>query len=420
MRGVDDIFLLPFYFDVMRKIVIALLVLLKLLFLHAQDTTFNYQNDFWPFEIVRKSMLEYKPYSAVRFLKDVDTAYIKNRDFYGQALMTALCFSCEIELKDIICKKFRIPNKKLENEEARSLSIHREKASKIILQEANKYTVMMVNEAHLYPQHRIFFKSLLSDLYNLGYKHLCMEDLVLPDTLGYVKFPERNMGYYIQEPCMGDLVREALKLGFILHSYDVPESKYRDSLAAENIQHICYSYPRDKVLVYCGFSHNMEHRSSTCMASYFKRISGVDPLTIDQTVYCERELSIYYSQLLKYYDIRFPAVLLSGDSIVAMNKKYCDIHVITPPTSYVKGRPRWLVEMDKRRLCKIDSNFTSGIIETYYVNEVRKSKSPIPVDVLVLDFPKKGNQYLALPMTGFFLCKYYDLDCNFLYSLLVE
>lgn len=69
--------------------------------------------------------------------------------------------------------------------------------------------------------------------------------------------------------------------------------------------------------------------------------------------------------------------------------------------------------MDKRRLCKIDSNFTSGIIETYYVNEVRESKSPIPVDVLILDFPKKGNQYLALPMSGFFLCKYYDLDYNF-------
>lgn len=409
-----------FYFDAMKKNLVALLFLLNVLFLNAQNTIFNYKDDFWPFEIVRKSMIEYKPYRAVRFLEDMDTTYIKDRDIYGQALMTALCFSGEIELKDNICKKFRTPHRNLQDKEKKSISIHRENASKIVLLEANKHTVMMINEAHLYPQHRLFVKSLLSDLYKLGYKHLCMEDLVLPDTLGNVKFPERNMGYYIQEPCMGDLVREALKLGFRLHAYDVPASKYRDSLAAEHVKYICSSYPRDKVLVYCGFSHNMEHRSPTCMAAHFKRISGIDPLTIDQTVYCEREVSIYYNQLLKYYDIQFPSVLLSGDTIVSMNKKYCDIHIITPPTCYIKGRPGWLVEMDKRKLCKIDSGFTSGIVETYYMNEMIKSKCPIPIDIMIFKSPQKCNRYLALPIFGSFVCRYYDLNYNFLYSLVIE
>lgn len=404
----------------MKSISVLLLAIFDSLFLNAQDSLFNYEDVFAPFEVVRKEMDESRPYHAVQYLTTLDSTRIKDLDLYGQALMTALCFSGEIEVKEEVCKRFRTAHLGLDEKEKMSVSIQAVPAADVVLRQAKTKEVVIINEAHLYPQHRVFVKSLLPALYKLGYRHLCMEDLTFPDTLQKALFPEKKMGYYIRESCMGDLMREALKLGYRLHAYDVPASKHRDSLAAENVKHIRADYPHDKLLIYCGFSHNMEHRSSACMASCFKRISGIDPLTIDQTVYCERESSGYYEALLKFYAIESPAVLMAGDSIMAMNRNYCDIQIITPPTSYIKGRADWLTKIDRRVLRKIDSQLDSGIIEVYYTDEIRKNEQEaIPIDVFIVKSGKKHNRYLALPAAAMLICKYYDLNYSYLYSIAI-
>lgn len=401
----------------MKKRLILLYMLLDVCLLPAQDHLFNYEDAFAPFEIVRKDRAVGKPYHAVQFLSRLDTSLIKDFDIYGQALMTALCFTGEIERKEDVCQKFRTPHTGLNRPERMDTSLCRADAADIILREAESSEVLILNEAHLYPQHRVFAKSLLAGLYTLGYKHLCMEDLQESATLENMKTPERSRGYYIQEPCMGDIVREALKLGFHLHAYDAPASPRRDSVAALNIQRIRASYPTDKLVVYCGFSHAMEHRSPTCMASYFKKMTGIDPLTIDQTVYCEREVSDYYSRLVKFYAIQSPSVLLAGDSISPLHQAYCDIQVITPPTSYVKGCPHWLLEWDGRQLKKIDNRFQNGIVEVYYADELAENKEAVPIDVRIVHPQDTLHRYLALPKAGPFICKYYQADYTYLYSV---
>lgn len=403
----------------MKKSLIILYMLLDVCLLQAQNHQFNYEDAFAPFEIVRKDRAEGKPYRAVQFLSRLDTSSLKDLDIYGQALMTALCFTGEIERKENVCQKFRTLHKGLDRPERMDTSLRRAEAADIIMDRAKSSEVVILNEAHLYPQHRVFAKSLLAGLYALGYKHLCMEDLQESARLESMKIPERSKGYYIQEPCMGDMVREALKLGFHLHAYDAPASPRRDSVAARNIQRIRASHPADKLVVYCGFSHAMEHRSPTCMASYFKKMTGIDPLTIDQTVYCEREASDYYSRLVQFYAIQSPSVLLAGDSIIPLHKAYCDIQVITPPTSYIKGRPHWLLELDGRQLKEIEDCFQGGIVEVYYADELTENKEAVPIDVWVVHAQDTRHRYLALPGEGAFICKYYQADYTYLYSVIL-
>ena len=43
--------------------------------------------------------------------------------------------------------------------------------------EAEKYQIVMINEAHHVPQHRVFTYRLLEDLWQKGYRYLALEAL---------------------------------------------------------------------------------------------------------------------------------------------------------------------------------------------------------------------------------------------------
>lgn len=257
------------------KVSVILLFFCVTLPLLAQTEPMNYDDPFGPFQIVRNHLYPFHPYKAVRILEKADTSRIQNKDFYGQAWMTALCFCGEIRQKEEVGRKIRTPHRELTGKEMLAPSVVAEPARQKIVEEARKTSVTMMNEAHLYPEHRVFVKSLLSDLYAIGYRHLCVEDLDLPSVAkdGW-EHPQQTDGFYINEPAMGDLIREAVRIGFELHSYDAPGSSRRDSLAACNLLRIHKKNPQDKMLVFCGFAHNMEHRSSRCAASFFKQMSG--------------------------------------------------------------------------------------------------------------------------------------------------
>lgn len=150
----------------MKSISVLLLAIFDSLFLNAQDSLFNYEDVFAPFEVVRKEMDESRPYHAVQYLTTLDSTRIKDLDLYGQALMTALCFSGEIEVKEEVCKRFRTAHLGLDEKEKMSVSIQAVPAADVVLRQAKTKEVVIINEAHLYPQHRVFVKSLLPALLN--------------------------------------------------------------------------------------------------------------------------------------------------------------------------------------------------------------------------------------------------------------
>lgn len=145
--------------------------------------------------------------------------------------------------------------------------------------------VVMLNELHWQPQHRILAYQLLKPLKNNGYNYLAVEGVTLGnDTiLNKRKVPVKTTGYYTNEPYFGLFLREALKLGYEIVAYDNFETDNREKTQALNIGSIFEKDSTAKVFVYAGIDHILEYNSPTKrMAQYFKEETGIDPLTINQ------------------------------------------------------------------------------------------------------------------------------------------
>ncbi|MEE1944211.1 hypothetical protein VRU48_03765 [Pedobacter sp. KR3-3] len=170
-------------------------------------------------------------------------------------------------------------------------SIHNNEAIDRILAEAQKAQVLMINENHYYPQHRLLVTELLPRLKSLGYDYLALEALATPnDSLlnSPGAFPTLNTGFYTREQNYGNLLREAIKLGFKLVAYENTDDKQdREIGQADNLYNRTLAIdPHAKVLVLVGIDHLLEKpttRGKKWMATVFKEKYQIDPLTISQT-----------------------------------------------------------------------------------------------------------------------------------------
>lgn len=189
-------------------------------------------------------------------------------------------------------------------------------------------------------------------------------------------------GYYTNEPVAGELVRKALQLGYRLVSYeDTLASKHspsqRDSIQAENIYSVLLKNPSAKILVHGSYAHLSEKRSKDFipMAVWFKKISGLDPFTIDQTGLTEgSEMSYgrtFYDFLSEKYTITTPSVLFQNKRpFNPLEEEGYDLVIMHPPTNYVNNRPSWLAfEGERKPLLIQPTEKTLFFVQAYYNNE---------------------------------------------------
>jgi len=128
-------------------------------------------------------------------------------------------------------------------------------ARKFILKEALKYRVLLINEGHAHPEHRLFTKSLLSDLYKQGYKVFMAEGIWADNTIMEKKYPVSTDGIYLNEPAYASLIRYALKTGYKVAAYDFPQAAMKkywdDSVRIDkngSMKYISYE-PRDSMTI---------------------------------------------------------------------------------------------------------------------------------------------------------------------------
>ena len=94
--------------------------------------------------------------------------------------------------------------------------------------------------------------------------------------------------------------------------------------------------------------------SWTPMAHYFREATGLDPLTVDQTLFAERGVREAEHPWRGAAESRGlvadqAVVLVNGEgALLRVEPSPVDIRVLTPRTEYVNGRPAWLA-MDGRR-----------------------------------------------------------------------
>src|SRR5690606_29572620 len=263
-------------------------------------------------------------------------------------------------------------------------------AREYIIQQAKKAPLVIINEAHHLPSHRMFTRSLLQDLYDNGYRYLGLEALFDP-AINQRKFAVQESGYYIQEPEFGNLIYEALRIGYTLFGYEAASNKNgkeREIEQAENIQEFIKNNPNGKVLIHCGYAHAFENEYNPwekAMAGKLKDMLQVDPFTIDQTMFLEKSDPQNNTLFTRMNTTQQPVVLIDENGAVFRGKnavKQTDVVVIHPPTVYINQRPSWQFQGKEKytiSLAEILSQLPV-LVTAYRVGEYEKNG--IPADLI--------------------------------------
>lgn len=296
-----------------------------------------------------------------------------------------------------------------------------------ILEQSKNTNITIINEAHHLPEHRIFTTSLLQGLYNNGYRYLGLEALM--DTLiNQRKYPITTSGYYTQEPEFGNLIKEALAIGFTLFGYEATPGKNgkdREIEQAENIQKYIAAHPEGKTLIHCGYAHAFENEYPSwgkAMAGRLKDNMNIDPLTIDQTMYLERANKDNTHPFMLQNNTGQPIVLINEQQIYNGHpeKWQTDIVVIHPITTHKHGRPHWKTtgksayQVPKSRLKTHDTL----LILAYRAGEFENNG--IPADIIEMTNPKTPQELYLSGGTYTIVLKNKDYKILDKYSVNVE
>jgi hypothetical protein len=233
---------------------------------------------------------------------------------------------------------------------------------------ADTTRVLMINERHHAASDRILTLELLPVLRGKGFTHLAAEALAHDDEeLNSRDYPVEGTGYYTAEPVFGELLREARRLGYTIVPYEstgVPagddtlltSQEFRDLSQARNLAAILEDDPDARILVHAGYSHVLEEATErwSPMALYFRELTGIDPVTVDQTRLSERgDASHEHPQLRAAIRAGLltdrPVVLENPDGTLrAPVSQAVDVQVLGPRTAYRDGRPGWMALRGRR------------------------------------------------------------------------
>ena len=271
-------------------------------------------------------------------------------------------------------------------------------ARKYILTQTKKKRVVMINEAHDKPLHRAFTASLLEELYSQGFHYLAMEMLDAHIKKSITK-PTVFTGYYTAEPVASELIRKALEIGYTLISYEDTVSahtttKQREYAQAENLFNAIRKLDTSaKILVHAGYEHIQEAakpdtRIPIPMAAYFKVISGIDPLTIDQTEMTEMGkdayTALFYEKWRQKNSFFNSVVAIKNDKTIdPYGLDFYDIHVIHPPTVYRNSRPEWMNMNGWKKETPINPAYKNlFLVQAYYEKEYNEKTvaQAVPAD----------------------------------------
>jgi hypothetical protein len=222
-------------------------------------------------------------------------------------------------------------------------------AADAITKLADKRRIVMVNEAHHDAHTRELTLALLPRLRELGFQYFAVEALTPKDTdlarRGYVI--ETSGSGYLLEPLYGEIVRQAIKLGYTIVAYDPEEAttENRDGEQAHTLKKKVFDKDSQaKLFVHAGYAHidktegNLGGKIEP-LAMQLKHLTGYDPLCVDQTQF--RDVAVggldfgFYNTVASRFSEDQPYVLRARDSgaVWSSDPLQHDVTVVLPPAS---------------------------------------------------------------------------------------
>jgi hypothetical protein len=254
--------------------------------------------------------------------------------------------------------------------------------------------IVLINEAHHDAHTRELTLALLPRLRAMGFTHFAAEALGDDPDLMQRGYPVTTSGSeYLHEPLYGEIVRQAIRLGFTVVSYESESGDLtqREAGQARKLyRKVFEADPKARLFVHAGYAHidkTPGNLGGTIqpMAMALKRLSGFDPLSIDQTHWRDigpLPASDPYQQLLALYQPQKPTVLTRRSDGVPWSADPLrhDVDVLLPPPGHQR-RPRWLALDGLRKTRLINTELCAKhipcVIEARYAGE---SDDAIPAD----------------------------------------
>jgi hypothetical protein len=272
-------------------------------------------------------------------------------------------------------------------------------AADAITRLAHGRRLVMINETHHDPRTRLLTLALLPRLKAEGFTHLAIEALGDQDaTLATPGYPLRDSGSeYLREPLYGEIVREALRLGFILVPYEVDTGTFeeREAGQARNLyRKVFQGHPEARLFVHAGPAHIDKAKgrlgNAVPMAAQLARLSGIEPLSIDQSLFRESTPFATTDGAAATPAMSRAFVLMKRDASGRASAFWSDrpelhdVSVILPPLargdkrdqsgSAPDGhRPSWLDLGGRRAPLPIDASLCAGmlpcLVEAFHADE---------------------------------------------------
>jgi hypothetical protein len=258
---------------------------------------------------------------------------------------------------------------------ARVSQASRRDAIATILERARATDVVILNESHENSRGRAFGLELARALRPLGYSLLAVEALRNDRKGGSPPAgpPIENgalpldAGFYTKDPVFADMIVQARRAGYRIAAYEhVPSDGTGGSPAdreegqARNLSGIISLEPKSKLLVFAGHSHVAEAplpgrggAATEWMAARLKRMTGVDPLTIDQASLDETSTSGSARGAHRIASDGLgprSAILFEKGSplVYGQYSGVVDLQVVHRQTTCISGRPDWLSGLGRR------------------------------------------------------------------------
>ena len=254
--------------------------------------------------------------------------------------------------------------------------------------------IVIINEAHHQPYHRALVRSWLQMFYDAGYRYLGMETLDEKDTeLQERKYPLISSGYYSKEPQFGNLIREAIEMGFTVFPYEAKSGangKDREIGQAKNIQAFWQKDTLGKYLIYCGFAHLKEgpvRKWEKAMAGRLKEYTGVDPFTINQVLLTETSSLKQSHPIRREVELLTPSFFLKGDSLYVGRQEdhQYDALLYLPSTRMTfQGRPEWMNPDGQHKAYYPEIPEGLGYPRLIFVYPEGEPEGTVPVDIVEL------------------------------------
>jgi len=218
---------------------------------------------------------------------------------------------------------------------------------------AEKRRIVVVNEAHHNAHTRLLTLALLPRLRALGFNYFAAEALSKDDPdLAKRGYPIHKSGTeYLLDPLYGDIVREAIRLGYTIVPYDnALNGQARENAQAGTLYREVFAKdPHARLFVHAGYAHidKIPGRLGELrpMAMQLEKLTGLVPLSVDQTDFLETgtHTSDAYHQLVRAFPANRPEVLLNrqtGQPWTARPTAY-DVNVILPPMLSINAFGRY-------------------------------------------------------------------------------